>query len=58
MSMILQENWDFLSREHELFMQDPGYIAWLEQQEQIQSPEIQQEIWDIIPRKDLDGPSL
>lgn len=34
MSKILDENWEYLSRQHELFMQDPGYLNWLKQQDQ------------------------
>ena len=33
MSEILQEHWEFLSKEHERFLEDPGYRYWLEQQE-------------------------
>lgn len=29
MSMILQQNWEFLSREHEYFIRDPAYLKWV-----------------------------
>jgi len=29
MSKTLEENWEVLSREHEMFMQDLEYIKWL-----------------------------
>lgn len=34
MSITLDENWEFLSRQHERFLEDPGYLHWLEMQKQ------------------------
>jgi hypothetical protein len=50
MSKTLEENWEFLSREHELFLQDPGYLRWLQEQQPKQEKE-----WDIIAPK---GPDM
>jgi hypothetical protein len=58
MSLILTENWNLLSREHERFMQDPEYLAyltWLNQQPPLTPEEEKQ--WDIIVQKDQAGHS-
>lgn len=30
MSITKEENWDFLSRQHEYFLKNPSYLAWME----------------------------
>lgn len=56
MSKTAEENWEYLSREHEYFMQDPEYLAWitwLHQQPPLTPEEEKQ--WDIIVQKGQAG---
>jgi hypothetical protein len=56
MSLTLTENFEFLSREHEQFMKDPEYLAWvtwLHQQPPLTPEEEKQ--WDNIVQKGQAG---
>lgn len=58
MSMILQENWEFLSREHDYHMQDPAYRKWVEEMKDLPPLTKEEEkIWDAIVQKGQAGPS-
>lgn len=58
MSKTLDENWELLSRQHEQFIQDPAYLAWLTELNQ-QSPLTPEEEkrWADIVQKGVAGHS-
>ena len=47
------DQWDTLAEQHEKFLEDPGYLQWLEQQKLNQEQE-----WDNINHLGQDGHSL
>ena len=58
MSKVLQENWEFLSREHEYFIKDPAYLKWVHDiKDQQPLTKEEEKIWDTIVQKDQAGPS-
>lgn len=59
MSLTLQENYEFLSREHEYYMQDPAYRKWVEEMKDLPPlTKEEQKIWDTIAQKGRDGHSV
>ena len=58
MSLTKTENWELLSREHEMFMQDPEYIKWSESLKNQPPLTLEEQLrWDIIVQKDQAGHS-
>jgi hypothetical protein len=58
MSKTLDENWEYLGRLHQQFLEDPSYILWLEEQCEL-SPILRKQVekWDTTVQKDPDGHS-